>query len=152
MVGPRAGGLCEGAAGWKLGLFLRMQSIGTEDPLNFDEFGFIGGVARAAKPMGPVLVGGKFLAPTGEIETDCALMMLVPEAMMCQVSGVGWGAGIVVKMGLFDRTGGGRTLFDVQDRSPILAGGLDVFAMKMIPPHMSIDAHGLVYATSVGGL
>jgi len=143
------GGLGERAARRQFSELLRLEAIGAEDALDLGEFGFVGGVARATEPMGPIRMVREFLAPASEVEADFALVGTVLEAMVFVVGGVGRGARIVVKMGLLGHSGGGRILFDVEDGGAILAGGPDGLAMEMIQPHMAVDAHFPMHAPGV---
>ena len=139
----------KGAARRQFCLFLRLPAIGAENAFNFGQFGLVGRVAWAAQPIGPVLVRGEFFAPAGEVEANFARAVVVLEPMMGEVSAVGWGARIVVKMGLFGNARGRRILFDVKDGRPVLARRTDGFAVKMIAPQVAGDAHILMHATGV---
>ena len=153
LAGPAVGGCWGGGSGFegglaggKFGLFLGLDAVGAEDAFDFGDFGLVGGVAGGAEPIGPVREGGEFFAPAGEVELDLGLMVMVPQGVDGLVGAVGGGAGILVKMGFFGDTGDGGVLFDVENGVAILAGGLDVFAVEMVAPHVAVDAHGLVDA------
>ena len=92
------------------------------------------GVAGTAEPVGPVTVGGEFLAPPGEIEADFARVVRVFQAVVSGVGRVRGGARIVVNVSFPAHSGGGRVLLDVKNCGAIVAGGGDVFAAKMIAP------------------
>ena len=99
---------------------------------------------EGCEAVGPVMVGGEFLPPARQVQADFALEMSLFEAVVWGVGGMGGGARIVVKMGFFAHSGGGRVLLDVEDRGAIVTGGGDMFAVKMIAPQVAGGAHGLV--------
>lgn len=105
VAGSLGGGLGEGAARRQFDEFLRLEAIGAEDALDLGEFGFVGGIARAAEPMGPIGMVREFFAPASEVQADFALVGTVLEAMVLVIGGVGRSARIVVKMGLFGHSG-----------------------------------------------
>ena len=136
-------------AGWEFDLLLGLEAIGAEDAFDFGDFGEVGGVAGSAELGRPVLRVLKFFAPAREVKLDVDLPMAVLQGVDGLVGAVGGSARILVKMGLFDDSGDGGCLFDIEQGGAVLAGGLDVFAPEMITPKVAGDAHGLMDAAGV---
>jgi len=129
-----------------------LDAVGAEDAFDFFEFGLVAGVAGAAEPGGPVFMVGEFFTPSGEVEADFAPVVVVFEAVVGLLGGVGGGAGIVVAVGLFDQVGGGGVLFDVEERGAVLGGGLDGLGVEMVAPEVAGESFGLMDFAGVVGL